>query len=308
MSRKKFAEDLLYLNEFEKPSKKQNTKKNENKNLMKFIVPLTFVSFAIVGIFTIISIISLKNNTSDDIAQTINISQTDVHVVYDDALLTPTSKTDTENTIKPASITFNETTPSESEIHDNSILLNKLRYEYDNNDIFLNFSLLNKNESYIYSFPVLKTANNTFYLDHDINKNLSMSGSIFTDYRMDFSTIPKILPIYGNNINDDAPLYTINKFLDESFFKENNIIKIETDNLTLFYEIFSFSKTNDTFKPEQIEFYSDESFNSYITSIKDNSLYYNDIVKDDDNIIAICTSSNNDKRERYTLYGKRIIK
>lgn len=308
MSRKKFAEDLLYLNEFEKPTKKQDIKKNENKNLIKFIVPLTFASCAIVGIFTIITIISFKNNTSDDVAQTMNISQTDVHVVYDDALLTSTPNIDTEIIIKPATITFNENTPSASEIHDNSILLNKLRYEYDNNDIFLNFSLLSKDESYIYSFPVLKTANNTFYLDHDINKNFNMTGSIFTDYRMDFSTIPKLLPIYGNNINDDAPLYSINKFLDESFFKENNIIKIETDNLTLFYEIFSFSKINDTFKPEQIEFYSDESFNSYITSIKDNSLYYNDIVKDYDNIIAICTSSNNDKRERYILYGKRIIK
>ncbi len=90
-------------------------------------------------------------------------------------------------------------------------------------------------------YPVVKTVDNDFYLNHSYNKNNNSAGFIFADYRNKLDGTDKNIIIYGHNRKDDSMFGSLDVVLTESWYlnSENHIIEFVTEEGYFEYQIFS---------------------------------------------------------------------
>jgi len=135
--------------------------------------------------------------------------------------------------------------------------------------------------------PIVQSSDNVFYLDHNIQKQQDIKGSIFLDYRNNLSD-QKLL-IYGHNSkNGDAPLKTLENYLDKNYYDDHPFIKLMIDDKTYDYKIFSIIVTN-TNVHTKINFKAEE-YIAHLNWLKNHSIYQINIpVYNNDFIITIQT-------------------
>ena len=145
--------------------------------------------------------------------------------------------------------------------------------------------------------PVFKTDDNSFYLNHNSLKGKSRYGSLFLDYRSDFSD--KNAVVYGNSAKDGMMFATLNKLRELGFYKENYRLKLSFDDEETEYLIYSIfvlnSKKNQDngriYSVYQKEFYNEETFNAWVDEAKNRSLINTNIdVNYKDKILTLITS------------------
>ena len=63
------------------------------------------------------------------------------------------------------------------------------------------------------SYPIVKGIDNSYYLNHTVQKTYNIAGSIFLDYRneRDFSDSKNI--IYGHNMKDGSMFHVLRNYL-----------------------------------------------------------------------------------------------
>lgn len=163
----------------------------------------------------------------------------------------------------------------------NGINIEKLQNDYQNEDI-IGYIIIPE----VVSYPVLKTENNNYYLNHDINKNTNIKGSIFMDYRVSFND-RKIL-IYGHSGKEqDLPFLQLNKYSEESFFLENNIIYLYSIDKIYTYEIFSSYVETEDFDYVNIKSFNGLTWLEHMIKLKDKSTYQTDITLTNNSKILI---------------------
>lgn len=154
-------------------------------------------------------------------------------------------------------------------------------------------------------YPVVQGPDNKYYLKNDFYKQESSSGSIFMDYRNKVND--KNIILYGHNMKNKTMFNNLLKFKDESFFKENNKIRIIKDNKEYNYEVFSVYTIDDRYDYLVTSFSSIELFNSYLNRIKSKSLYKSDVsISGSDSIITLSTCSYEFKNARTVVHGKLL--
>lgn len=138
-------------------------------------------------------------------------------------------------------------------------------------------------------YPVVQGQDNDYYLNRNFNKDSSISGSIYLDYRNDVNTDKNLL-IYGHNMKNGSMFADITKFNNKEF-ADNNKIKIIKDGKEYIYEVFSSFVVDGNYEGLQIKFDSDEVYKLYIEDIKNKSVYKRDVNSDFSNIITLFTCS-----------------
>ena len=147
----------------------------------------------------------------------------------------------------------------------------------------------NTNVNYI----VVKGNDNNYYLKHDFNKDYSIAGWIFTDYRNKVDGTDNNLVIFGHNTQDGSMFGSLSNLLNEEFIinKENQIITFITDKEKKQYQIFSVY----TIKPEEYyitTIFKDNEFEIFKKRIKERSIYKLDVDLENKNIITLSTCQN----------------
>ena len=113
------------------------------------------------------------------------------------------------------------------------INIKQLQEEYQNTDIIGYLEIPG-----VISYPIVKTDNNTYYLNHLLNHNKNIKGVPFMDYRVDFED-RKVL-IYGHSGKEqDLPFLQLHKYDEESFYKEHPTMYLYSIDNIYTYEIFS---------------------------------------------------------------------
>lgn len=155
-------------------------------------------------------------------------------------------------------------------------------------------------------YPVVQGKDNDYYLNKDFYGNKSSSGSIFMDYRNDNNNDPNVI-IYGHNMKNKTMFAQLEKFKDESFWKENNKIKLTQGDKEYVYEVFSAYFVNPDFDYLRNNFNSTEEYQSYLNTIRSKSLFSSDLnVGTDDKIITLSTCSYEFDNARTVIHGRLI--
>lgn len=157
----------------------------------------------------------------------------------------------------------------------------------------------------VVDYPVLKGADNDYYLDHTWNNKKSAAGAIFIEHysSADFSDFNTI--IYGHHMNNNAMFGSLLKYKQQSYFDNNPYVYILDDNGIKCYEIFSAYEADVKGKTYQVSFSSDESKQEFLDECMANSVIETGITPDvSDRIITLSTCTNFTYNTRWVVQAR----
>lgn len=153
-------------------------------------------------------------------------------------------------------------------------------------------------------YPVVKAADNDFYLGHDFEKNKNRSGSIFMDFRNSPELKEKNIILYGHHMKDGSMFNNINKYKNKDFFYQNNLIRFDTLYEDYIWEVFSVYVTDVNFNYIQTKFPNDGQYLEFLKTINQKSIYKTEIeFSDDDVILTLSTCSYEFENARTVIHA-----
>lgn len=155
-------------------------------------------------------------------------------------------------------------------------------------------------------YPVVKSSNNDYYLEHSFDGKQNGAGWVFADYRNGIDGTDKNIILYGHNRKDQSMFGSLSKVLTEEWYnnKDNlNIVFITKDEKSD-YEVFSSYQVLDE------EYYittsfGNQNFGEFVNKIKSRSVHnYGVEVGEEDSILTLSTCAGNNKY-RVVLHAKK---
>ena len=267
--------------------------KNKNKLIIALIVVFALIFLAVAGyiVFRIINSVAADNEYNElasSYASDINIvSGTD-----DQQATTAESRDKPESNIAPTV--------------KNPVNVPEL--EEENKDIYAWINIPNTNVNY----PVAQSdADDNFYLDHDIHKNYSFPGTIYSQScnKKDFSD--RVTVLYGHNMLDGSMFATLHNFSDPDFFANNKYMYIYTENRKLTYEVVSAYIYDDRHIMNSFNFNDDKVYAEWQQEALNPRSVSSNVRKDvklttDDKMLVLSTCLNGGGDGRYLVQGVLI--
>lgn len=159
------------------------------------------------------------------------------------------------------------------------------------------------------SYPVLKGANNDYYLNRNYEKQYLVAGSIFVDSMnsSDFSDLHTI--IYGHNMHNGSMFGKLDKFKSEKYRDEHpNIYLLFPDGKWYKYEIYSYYTADVDDGTFELIDESTSKYKTFLELTKKKNIYKNTSAPaDGEKILTLstCTEDSNDYK-RNVLHAKYI--
>ena len=201
----------------------------------------------------------------------------------------------------------------------NNVKLEKIKNDNSNNEKYIvDFKKLKSENSDVVAYikvnntnieyPIVKTSNNNFYLNHSFDKSKNSRGWIFADYKNKFDNTDKNIVIYGHNMRDGSMFGSLKNILNEEWYNntENMNITFLTENGNYIYKVFSIYKIESEDYYIKTDFSTDNEYQKFLNIIKERSIK-NFVVKVnvDDKILTLSTCANNNKY-RVVLHAKKL--
>ena len=156
--------------------------------------------------------------------------------------------------------TVPETTKKKVESKANIVQLSS-----DNPDIYAWIYIPDTNVNY----PVVQSpTEDNFYLDHDIYKNYSFPGAIYTQSCNKKDWTDRVTLLYGHNMRNGSMFATLHYFEDKDFFDSHPYIYIYTDNRRLTYEIVTAFDYDSRHIMNSYDFTKDDVFQKWLYQAK----------------------------------------
>ncbi len=172
----------------------------------------------------------------------------------------------------------------------------------------IDFASLTKKNDEIYSwiyipdtninYPVCQSkTDDNFYLDHDISKNYSYAGAIYSQVCNSTDYSDRVTVLYGHNMADGSMFADLHNYTDINYLKKHENIYIYTDTRKLTYKVVSAFIYDDRHIMNSFNFSDDKVFEEYLDMIKNPhslSSCVNDSIELDtnDKIITLSTCLN----------------
>lgn len=157
-------------------------------------------------------------------------------------------------------------------------------------------------------YPVVKTTDNEFYMNHSFDKSKNSAGWVFMDYRNKLDGKDQNMVIYGHNRRDGSMFGTLKKILTKDWLEntDNFIIPFITENEKLRYQVFSVYKIEKENYYITTNFKTNPEFQEFIDKIKSRSIKnFGIIPRLGDSILTLSTCADNDNY-RVVLHAKKI--
>ncbi len=158
-------------------------------------------------------------------------------------------------------------------------------------------------------FPVVKTTNNDYYINHSFDRSYNSAGWIFMDYANKLDGTDKNIVIYGHNRRDTSMFGTLKNILEENWYNnpDNYIITLVTEEGNIQYEVFSVYKIEIEDYYITTRFANDTDYSNFLQKIKSRSIKnFNVDLTTDDTILTLSTCANNNNY-RIVLHAKKIV-
>ena len=156
--------------------------------------------------------------------------------------------------------------------------------------------------------PVVQSDDNEYYLNHDLNGNEDINGSIYLDYRLKIKDNNKIL-IYGHSDPDlSLPFAKLANYNDKSFYEKHPNILLHTKEKTYEFNIFaSYVEVND-FDYINIKNFNGLTWLEHLNKLKSYSQYETNVeISDNKKVIILQTCSFDSKYQSYEKKYRLVI-
>lgn len=149
------------------------------------------------------------------------------------------------------------------------------------------------------NYPVVKTNDNSYYLNHNFDKKSNKAGWIFTDCFNKLDGTDKNIVIYGHNMRSGIMFGSLKNVLKEEWYsnQENEYITFTTENETQIYKVFSIYQILAESYYTKKDFQSDEEYIKFLETIKERSIQKYEINKEmkDLQILTLSTCADNNQ-------------
>lgn len=149
-------------------------------------------------------------------------------------------------------------------------------------------------------YPVVKTTDNDYYLDHNYEKKYDYNGWVFMHYYNSTHNLDKNTIIFAHNRFYSGIMFgTLNEVTKDTWYNntKENLITFNTLYDNMQFEVFSIYKTSITADYLKTTFDSDLEWNNFIKMIRERSMFQNNVnVGTNDKIITLSTCLDNDTR------------
>ena len=184
-------------------------------------------------------------------------------------------------------------------------------------------TLYNKNKSLIgwlkiddtnIDYPVMQTANNEYYLDHNYSQEYDKNGSLFLDKDCDIVHRNTNLIIYGHHMKSGKMFGNLNKYSSEEYAKQHATIQFDTIYEKGTYEVMYVFRSR-IYNEEEIVFKyyqffdaaSEKEFNSQMQEMAALSLYDTGVTASyGDELLTLSTCDNSEQDGRFVVVAKRV--
>ena len=189
--------------------------------------------------------------------------------------------------------------------------LPEAREEYNNNDIVGEVEI----PSLEIKEYILKSTDNSYYLKHDINKQYTIKGDTFMDYRVSDVDNDREINIFGHNVDPnykaqypDLPFEKLLQYQDEEFFnnEENQEVIYRTDKDEYKYKIFMASIIEKADNEHMKISYKGQEYLDHINRLRSKALFDTNVeITEDDKIFEMQTCLFNPPR-LLLIIAKRV--
>lgn len=134
----------------------------------------------------------------------------------------------------------------------------------ENNEVYAWIVVPNTDVNY----PVLQSeSDDNYYLSHDIDKNYSFPGAIYSQSCNSKDFTDRVTVLYGHNMANGSMFNGLHNFEDETFFDENKYFYIYTPGHKLTYEVAAALLYDDRHIMNSFDFTDDEVYQKFIDSM-----------------------------------------
>lgn len=151
-------------------------------------------------------------------------------------------------------------------------------------------------------YPILQAStgkDDDFYLHHDIKKNYSFAGCIYTRRANRKDLSDRLTVLYGHNMINGSMFGTLRRFEDEDFFKAHKEFYIIMREKILKYRIVAYMIADDTDILERYEANNELGFEAYVKELKKaRNIRKKEKIKPDDSIVTLSTCDSNSGNRR----------
>lgn len=158
------------------------------------------------------------------------------------------------------------------------------------------------------NYPLVQHSDNEHYLNYAYTGDYLPAGSIFVDFRCNKSIMRNFnTVIYGHHMNNGTMFYDLDKYFDETFFREHPYIYVYTQEGSYKYEVFAAYETTMTYKYIDTDFLTAADFVDFANEMKSNSVVKTDVSFNEyDRILTLSTCTNRDEAGRICVQAKLV--
>lgn len=161
--------------------------------------------------------------------------------------------------------------------------------------------------------PVMQTGDD-YYLNHNMEGEEDINGTLFMDYRDNVFTPSKNLLIYGHNMRSGSMFGSLKQYLDDGFIAKHKQIQFDTIYEKGTYEVLAVCLTKVGYQDEEgyryynfIDPQTTEEFQAYFDSIRECALYDNtQAASESDYFLTLSTCNSYVEDGRLFIVAKKI--
>lgn len=149
--------------------------------------------------------------------------------------------------------------------------------------------------------PVVKTANNEYYLDHNFDKESDRRGAVFMDYRNNATELDSNTILYGHNCYDTTMFSELVKYESIDFYKKSPVFEFNTLEKKYKWKIYGVFITSAAASEDNgyVFYYNtpnvdENDFDGFIEEVNKRRLYTTDVdINSEDRLMILSTCVRN---------------
>lgn len=156
-------------------------------------------------------------------------------------------------------------------------------------------------------YPIVRTDNNDYYLNHLYDRTVNDHGAIFMDFRCMGDLSDPNTVIYGHHMGNGTMFATLREYRYQDFYDANPTMEIFTPEGDYVLELICGTIEDGNNEFVSFDFRSDEELLQYVDRFRAKSTFTSDVeLQPGDRIVSLCTCSYEWINARYMVIGRLV--